>query len=179
MDNKVMEVKFISLWDKCIEIETTAMYNTETGLVYEVEMDGEYYEYSEGLASLQLEYIRLDNNVDLIVVSESSISSEYRVIDFADILKSARRSIDAFYENKKCPEFEEVLIEFAYSNSVKLTELDMNVSSTIIGINSIGCPYIKKNIDIPKYGCSVVVGAHQYEGWSFYIEDFKLLNKSS
>lgn len=177
MDNKVMKVKFISLWDECVEIETTAMYNTKTGLVYDVEIDGEYYEYSEGLASLQLKYIRLDSNVDLSVVSKSRISCEYKVIDFANILKNARCSIDAFCENKKCPEFEEALIEFAYSNSVKLTESDMNVSSAIMGTNFIGRPCIRKSIDIPKYGCSVVVGAHHYGGWSFYIEDFKLIKK--
>ena len=169
VNNNVVDVEFVSVWDDGIGIETKAKYNSKTGLVYDIETINEGI---EGLNTLELEYIRLKDGTELSVSNEFS---EYEIIDFAGLLKEAKSTTEPFCTDEKYPLFDEVLIDFANDNDVILNEFDIIVKSTIMDVDGDGYPYIEKNITIPKYKCELVICAYHHSKWDFYIEEFKLI----
>lgn len=41
MEKQIVEVEYVTLWDDGVEVVTSAMYNIETGLVYDIETTDE------------------------------------------------------------------------------------------------------------------------------------------
>ena len=171
MKNKIVEVEYVSLWNNGIEVVTTAKYDSESGVVYDIETTDENL---EELDTLEREFIRFENGVELNV---SNGLKGCRVIDFAEILEDICGSEQAFVEGEQYVAFDEVLINFADDHGVNLIETDIEVLFTSMGIDADGYPFVKKDIEITKYGCRVVIIACHHWGWDFYVEEFKLLKK--
>lgn len=169
MEKQIVEVEYVTLWDDGVEVVTSAMYNMETGLVYDIETTDEGV---EDLDILEREFIRLDDNTELDVSEESG---KYKVIDFAKILKSLISSEVPFVEEEEYPDFEEALIDYADEYDVCLNESDVEVLSSKMDVDGDGYPYIENNIRISKYKCEVLISAYHHSGWDFYVEDIKFL----
>lgn len=82
MEKQIVEVEYVTLWDDGVEVVTSAMYNIETGLVYDIETTDEGI---EDLDILEREFIRLDDGTELDVCEESG---KYKVINFAEIVNN-------------------------------------------------------------------------------------------
>lgn len=169
MIDNVINVEFVSVWDDGVGIETSAKYNPKTGLVYDIETTDEDVEELEILES---EYIYLPNG-ELLSVSDES--GEYKVIDFAKMLREVACSDEELCTGEDYPLFDEVLINFANDNDVILKAFDIEKISSQMDIDSDGYPYIEQRLQIPKYKCRFTVKAYHHNKWDFYIEDFKLI----
>ena len=169
MEKQIVEVEYVTLWDDGVEVVTSAMYNIETGLVYDIETTDEGI---EDLDILEREFIRLDDGTELDVCEESG---KYKVINFAEILKNLIALEEPFVEEEEYPDFEEALIDYADEYDVCLNESDVEVLSSKMDVDGDGYPYIENNIRISKYKCEVLISAYHHSGWDFYVEDFKFL----
>lgn len=170
MKNNIMEVTFVSVWDEGVGVETSAKYNSETGVVFDIEVTGEGI---EELETLELEYIRLSDGTELSVSNESG---EYRAIDFSEMLKEAMSDVEPFCAEKDYPLFDEALIDFANDKDVVLSESDLFIISTSMDIDEDGYPYIDNTIQIPKYKSEIVISAYHHNKWDFYIKGFRVID---
>lgn len=169
MEKQIVEVEYVTLWDDGVEVVTSAMYNMETGLVYDIETTDEGI---EDLDILEREFIRLDDGTELDVCEESG---KYKVINFVEILKNLIALEEPFVEEEEYPDFEEALIDYADEYDVCLNESDVEVLSSKMDVDGDGYPYIENNIRISKYKCEVLISAYHHSGWDFYVEDIKFL----
>lgn len=169
MEKQIVEVEYVTLWDDGVEVVTSAMYNIETGLVYDIETTDEGI---EDLDILEREFIRLDDGTELDVCEESG---KYKVINFVEILKNLIALEEPFVEEEEYPDFEEALIDYADEYDVCLNESDVEVLSSKMDVDGDGYPYIENNIRISKYKCEVLISAYHHSGWDFYVEDIKFL----
>lgn len=169
MKNNIMEVAFVSVWDGGVGVETSAKYNSETGVVFDIETREEGV---EELEVLELEYIRLNDGTELSV---SEKSCEYRIIDFADILRKASSEDIDIAIDEDYPLFDKVLMDFAEDNDVILNSEDIEEISSCMDVDCDGYPYILQEMQIPKYKCRFSIRAYHYGKWSFSIEGFRVI----
>lgn len=171
MKNKIVEVEYVSLWDDGVEVVATAKYDSESGVVYDIETTDENV---EELDILEREFIRFENGVELNVCNGLK---GCKVIDFAKILEDLSGSEQPFVEDEQYVAFDEVLIDFADDKGVNLIETDIEVLSTSMDIDGDGYPYVEKDIKISRYGCRALIKAYHHRKWDFYVEEFELLKK--
>jgi hypothetical protein len=69
--NDILEVTFVSVWDGGHEIESSAKYDTQSKIVFDIEI----VEVIDEVQTLDEEYIRLPNGEKLNV---SEFNGEYR-----------------------------------------------------------------------------------------------------
>lgn len=169
MKNQIMLVEYVSLWDDGVEIETTAKYNPVTGLVYDIETTDEDI---EDLDILEAEFIRFNDGTELSV---SEVNGEYKVIDFANILKSLVSKEEPFLMNQDFPELKESIINIAEENGVRLNFKDFKTEESFMSVDADGYPYIEEFLLLSKYNCKFIVTACHHSKWDYYIEYFSTI----
>lgn len=160
-----MEVDFVSVWNDGVGIETKAMYNAETNVVYDIETTDEGI---EDLDILECEYIILPDGAELSVSNESG---EYKVIDFVKILRESMCEEEEIADGEDYPIFDDVLIEYANGYDVILGTSDIEEISSSMDVDADGYPYILKKFKLSKYNVTLSISAYHRNGWDFYIEN--------